>query len=113
MFSAQTRHYFARSRGFGHLAAPTHQSKVGSQEYGHYFQLQLQIDDQGLVRDLAYYCPRCVPAIACGSYLHERLVGHQAGQSITVEQVITALGGLPPQRSFYAWMAVQALQTAL
>jgi hypothetical protein len=40
-------------------------------------------------------------------------VGHQAGQSITVEQVITALGGLPPQRSFYAWMAVQALQTAL
>ena len=113
MFSAQTRHYFGQARGFGQLAHPTHQSEVGSREHGHYFQLQLEIDAAGVVRELAFYCPRCVPAIACGAYLHERLVGQAADQPLTVEQMVTALGGLPPQRSFYAWMAVQALHNAL
>ena len=113
MFSPQTRHYFAEAQGFGHLAAPTHQSEVGSREHGHYFQLQLEIDAYGVVQDLAYYCPRCVPAIACGAYLYQRLVGQAADQPLSVEQVVTALGGLPTQRVFYAWMAVQALQNAL
>ena len=113
MFSPQTRHYFETARGFGQLDAPTHQSLVGCQEHGHYFQLQLQLDDHGQVQNLAFYCPRCVPAIACGAYLHQRLVGGAADQPLTVEQLIEALGGLPPQRCFYAWMAVEALRLAL
>lgn len=113
MFSAQTRRYFERASSFGHLEAPTHQSMVGNAEQGHYFQLQLVIDDSGIVRDLAFYCPRCVPAIACGGYLHERLVGRRADQELTVEQVVRDLGGLPPQRCFYAWMAVEAVRQAL
>lgn len=113
MFSPQTRRYFETAQGFGHLDSPTHQSLVGSEEQGHFFQLQLQLDPHGQVQGLAFYCPRCVPAIACGAYLHERLVGHGADQAVTIEQVVTALGGLPPQRAFYAWMAVQALQLAL
>ncbi len=113
MFSSLTRQYFEKARGFGHLDSATHQSLVGSEEHGHYFQLQLQLDENGLVQDLAFYCPRCVPAIACGAYLYERLVGHSVYQPITVEEVVTALGGLPPQRSFYAWMAVQALRQAI
>lgn len=114
MFSAQTRRYFHDGADhFGHLEAPTHQSLVGSAEQGHYFQLQLEIDEGGLVRELAFYCPRCVPAIACGGYLHERLLGRRADQELTVEQVVHDLGGLPPQRCFYAWMAVEAVRQAL
>lgn len=113
MFSQQTRHYFNRAKGYGQLAAPTHQSSVGKAEHGHFFQLQLQLDAEGIVQDLAFYCPRCVPAIACGGYLHERLVGRRADQPLTVEQVIRELGGLPPQRSFYAWMAIEAVRLAL
>lgn len=110
MFSAQTRRYFERASSFGHLEGPTHQSMVGSAERGHYFQLQLVIDDSGIVRDLAFYCPRCVPAIACGGYLQERLLGRRADQDLTVEQIIHDLRGLPPQRCFYAWMAVEAVR---
>lgn len=113
MFSAQTRRYFQNAQGFGHLDAPTHQSLVGSAEHGHYFQLQLEIDAQGIVRDLAFLCPRCVPAIACGGYLYERLVRRSADQKLTVEQVVNDLGGLPPQRCFYAWMAVEAVRQAI
>lgn len=113
MFSTQTRRYFDRARGYGQLAAPTHQSVVGKVEHGHYFQLQLEVDDQGVVTDLAFYCPRCVPAIACGGYLYERLVGRRADQPLTTEQVVGDLGGLPPQRCFYSWMAVEAVRLAL
>lgn len=111
MFSAQTLQLFERARGYGHLDAPTHQSLVGKREHGHYFQLQLETGAQGVVTNLAFDCPRCVPAIACGAYLYEQLVGHSADQEFTVEQLLSDLGGLPPQRSFYAWMAVEALRT--
>lgn len=113
MFSAQTRRYFENARGFGQLDAPTHESLVGSAERGHYFRLQLELDSGGIVRDLAFYCPRCVPAIACGGYLYERLVRRSADQELTVEQLVNDLGGLPPQRCFYAWMAVEAFRQAL
>ena len=113
MFSAQTRGYFESARGFGRLASPTHQGAVGSEEEGHYFRLQLQLDAQGIVQDLAYYCPRCLPAVACGGYLYQRLVGRPSLPCVSLEELLTELGGLPPQRSFYAWMAVQALEQAL
>jgi NifU-like protein involved in Fe-S cluster formation len=113
VFSAQTRRYFNGASSFGHLEAPTHESMVGSAEQGHYFQLQLKIDHAGIVKELAFYCPRCVPAIACGGYLHERLVGRRADQELTVEQIIRDLGGLPLQRCFYAWMAVEAVRQAI
>lgn len=112
MFSAQTRRYFERATSFGYLDAPTHQSLVGSVEQGHYFQLHLRIVESQ-VKELAFHCPRCVPAIACGAYLQERLVGRRADQELTTEQVIRDLGGLPPQRCFYAWMAVEAVRQAL
>lgn len=111
MFSAQTHRYFREARGYGKLVRPTHQSAVGEVEHGQFFQLQLVVDAQGVVTDLAFYCPRCLPAIACGGYLYERLVGGQLGQALTIEQVIQDLGGLPPQRVLCAWMAVEAVRT--
>jgi len=114
VLSTQVRRYSDRARGYnGQLAAPTHQSAVGKVEDGHYFQLQLLLDAEGVVQDLAFCCPRCLPAIACGGYLYERLVGHRADQELTLEQVIGDLGGLPPHRCFYAWMAVEAVRLAL
>lgn len=114
MFSAQTHGYYDRAEGYGHhLAAATHRSAVGKVEDGHYFHLQLQLDAEGVVQDLAFSCPHCLPAIACGGYLYERLVGRRADQELTLEQVLGDLGGLPPQRSFYAWMAVKAVTLAL
>ena len=114
MFSIQTHRYFDEAKGYNRqLAAPTHQGTVGKVGHGHYFQLQLQLDAEGVVQDLAFCCPRCLPAIACGGYLYERLVGHRADQELTLEQVIRDLGGLPLQRSFYAWMVVKAVTLAL
>lgn len=115
MFSPQVRHYFDGARGYGQLAEPTHQGLAGSVEHGHFFQLQLQLDSDGLIQGLAFYCPRCVPAIACGAYLYEQLLhaSRSRADQLTPATVLAALGGLPVQRSFYAWLAVEALRQAL
>ena len=115
MFSPQTRQYFDQAQGFGVLDQANYEAEAGARSQGHFFRLQLQVDAQGVIQALAYNCPRCVSAIACGSYLHQALVGQTADAAlqVTTQQVLEALGGLPVQRSFYAWLAVQAVQNAL
>lgn len=112
MFSSQTRQHFALARGYGLLDHPTHQGRSGEVTQGPFFEIQLRVSPNSLIQALGYACPRCVPAIACGSLLHERLVGRPLGQELTVEEVVLALGGLPPQRSVYAWLAVEAFRQA-
>ncbi len=114
MFSLQTRRYFEKARCFGHLETATHRGAAGERRQGHFFEVELEVEDD-FVRELAFYCPRCVPAIACGAYLEEWLVGHPLARvsELTTQQILAALGGLPIQRSFYAWMAIQAVKSAV
>jgi hypothetical protein len=108
MFSPETRLYFTNARGLGTLKGPTHRAIMGDPELGHYFELELHLQN-GRVLDLAFRCPRCVAAIACGAYLHQKLVG-QTFRVISTAELLEGLGGLPVQRSFYAWMAASALE---
>lgn len=114
MFSPLTRAYFARATAFGRLSSPTHRGDAGSPEQGHYFQVELQIED-GIIRKLAFYCPRCLVAVACGAVLEEAVLEQPMAQAaqLNAEHFLRALGGLPPQRSFYPWLVLQALDQAL
>jgi nitrogen fixation NifU-like protein len=115
MFTQATRDYFNRAQGYGlSLEDPTHQGQAGAKELGHHFQVQLKIKDH-LIEDLTFYCPRCLPAIACGGYLYQTLIDQpvERAASLTSQEILEALGGLPISRSFYAWMAVEAIQQAL
>lgn len=113
MFSQKSRLYFDKAKKFGHIKNPTHTFTVGDYQNGHYFTIELKIVDD-LVEDLGYVCPRCLPAIACGSWLEEKLLGnHLMGTSLNLEDLIQDLDGLPPQRCFYAWMAIEAVRRAL
>ena len=93
---AQSRRSLEKDGGF----VPTHQGAAGSVECGHYFQLQLAIDAQGIVTDLVFQCPHCRLASACGDYLYQRLVGRRADQKVTAGQVLQSLRGLPSHRRF-------------
>lgn len=115
MFSPQTRRYFEQATAFGQLPTATHEGLAGDPELGHFFQVQLELDSDGLIQALAFYCPRCLPAIACGAYLHEFLLHQPVSRAdeLSAQRVLLALGGLPVQRSFYAWLAVEAVRAAL
>ena len=114
MFSPQTRFYFDRAKRFGELQSATHRGSAGKRAQGHYFEIALRIEGP-YIKDLAYYCPRCVPAVACGAYLEESLLEQPLSRAmeITTMEILRVLGGLPVQRSFYAWLAVQALHNAI
>lgn len=115
MFSPRTRHYFQIATGYGQLPLHTHEGLAGDPELGHFFQIQLELNSDGLIQALAFYCPRCLPAIACGAYLHEFLLDQPVSRakSLCTKSLLDALGGLPIQRSFYAWLAVEAVHKAL
>lgn len=62
-----------------------------------------------------FLCRGCTTAIACASFLTERLTGGQLSsiRSITAEQISAALGGLPAATFHGAQLAVDALSTLL
>lgn len=109
MYSQETMEYFKTLEGYELLVNPTHSSVIGNPLVGHYFSLGVELV-QELIVEVSIVCPRCIPAMACGSYLYKTLKGKNIHTQVSVEDIMTALGGLPPQRAFYAWMAAESLR---
>lgn len=57
----------------------------------------------------------CVPAVACGSWLTETMLGKplQDLRSLTAEQIEAGLDGLPPASKHASQLAADALRRAL
>lgn len=110
-FSVETKAYFDKATCYqkkltGKILSVT----VGSHDVGHFFTLSIT-HKKGAVDGLSFDCPRCVPAIAVGALLEERLLGSfLPALKITTPGIVYELAGLPPQRAFYAWMGAHAVQ---
>lgn len=92
-------------------------AETGSRSSGHFFRFLLNCSDNLIIK-VYFSCPPCIPAIASGhaifNFINEReALADKVLSEITTEEIMNKLGGLPPQRSFYAWMAVEALKSAL
>jgi NifU-like protein involved in Fe-S cluster formation len=60
-----------------------------------------------------FLCRGCTTAIACASYLTERLLALPIGdwKAVTAESISNALGDLPPATKHGAQLAADALRT--
>lgn len=115
MFSPLTWKLFQESENaFGTLPAPDRQGWVSSIETPPYFRVQLQVR-QGSVQVVKFFSPRCVAAMACGTFLVQKLNGQTLAEAslLTTEDVLHGVGGLPATHIHYAWMAISALRQAL
>ncbi len=81
---------------------------------GDRLRLALQINDGRIVavRFLAYGCP---PTIACGSALTELLTGKTIAAALTLtrQEIVAAVGGLPSRKQHAAALALETLRQAL
>jgi NifU-like protein involved in Fe-S cluster formation len=70
--------------------------------------------DGTTIREAAFESDGCGVTIACGSILTELVVGRTIAecQSLTSQDVIGALGGLPADKGHSAVVAIAALQSA-
>ena len=114
MYSAQLLDHFQNPRNAGDLAAADAVAEISNPVCGDILRISLQVRD-GRVAEIRFKAKGCVPSMACGSALTELARGKTVAEArkLRREDLIAAVGGLPPASSHAAQLALDALSSAL
>lgn len=114
MYSDQILDHFHHPRNVGEIASPSAVVEVTNPVCGDLMKLWV-VADGGRVADIKFKVAGCVPAVACGSWLTEALIGKSLAEfgGITSEEIERALGGLPPASRHAAALAADAVKRLL
>ena len=114
MYSPQVLDHFENPRNAGRLTAPHGTGRVQNPGCGDVMEITVEVAD-GVIREARFMAQGCVPALACGSLVAEWLTGKPLEQArqIRKEQIVEALGGLPPASLHASQLAVDAAKAAL
>jgi len=106
--------HFRNPRGVGSLPEATGVGKAGNPDDGDHLRLALIIDGNRLVR-VRFQTFGCPAAIAAGSAATELLEGRTVEEalSLTNDDVVAALGGLPEHKLGCSVLAAEALRAAV
>lgn len=114
MYSEQLLHHFQHPRNVGEIPDAEATAEIENPGCGDMLRLTFKIGE-GRVIQVRFKAKGCVAAIGCASALTELIEGKtldEAG-SLRREDVIRAVGGLPPASTHAAQLALDALQAAL
>jgi nitrogen fixation NifU-like protein len=108
-----TEHVMAPRNG-GSLEEPDLTGHYGAPGRGAFMILYLKTDDDQ-ISAAKYHTIGCRPTIASGSMLTEMIVGRSIAEcrELTVESLIEALDGMPPDKLHCPALAIGALRDAL
>jgi nitrogen fixation protein NifU and related proteins len=108
-----TEHVMAPRNG-GAIENPDLSGHAGAPGRGAFMILYLKIQDDRITA-AKYHTFGCGPTIASGSMLTEMIAGKSIGEcrELTVENLIEALDGMPPDKLHCPALAIGALKDAL
>ena len=113
-YSAIFKDHIAHPRNAGELSDANAVAEETNPVCGDRLRLSLNIQDGRIeaARFLAYGCP---PTLACGSALAELIEGMSVAEARTLsrDQIVKAVGGLPNRKHHAAALALETLQSAL
>ena len=114
MFSPQVLDHFQHPRNSGSVPDPDASVQLQNPACGDVLKLSLKVAD-GRVADIRFLAKGCVPSIACASAITELVRGKTIAeaQNMKREQLVEAVGGLPPASSHASHLAMDALHAAL
>ena len=114
MYSDQVLDHFHHPRNVGELERATVVVETTNPACGDLMKLWAMVRD-GVIVDARFKVAGCVPAVACGSWLTERIKGMPLTglTALTPDQIDAGLGGLPPASRHAAVLASDALQQLL
>ncbi len=106
--------HFANPRNMGDMENPSAVGNVGNPACGDMMRLYLKIEN-GVIADAKFKTFGCGAAIASSSMLTEMLRGKTLEEALNIsnEEVVKALGGLPPAKIHCSVMAEEALKAAM
>ncbi len=114
MFSEAVLDHFRQPRNAGELPDATTSVEVTNPVCGDVLKLAARVEN-GRFAEVRFLCRGCTTAIACASFLTERLRGRTLGEarSLTADELSHLLGGLPPATFHGAQLATDALVALL
>jgi nitrogen fixation NifU-like protein len=114
MYSKQVLGHFHHPRNVGEIGEATVVVETTNPACGDLMKLWAVVKD-GVIVDVRFKVAGCVPAVACGSWLTERIKGKPVKEltGLTPEQIAASLGGLPAASKHAAVLASDTLQQLL
>ena len=114
MYSEKLLDHFHHPRNVGEIAEATAVVEASNPVCGDLMKLWAIVDDAKIL-DVRFKVAGCVPAVACGSWLTERILGKTLDEAaaLTAEQIAAGLDGLPAASQHAAVLAIDALQRLL
>ena len=114
MYSEKVLEHFHHPRNVGEIENATAVVEVTNPVCGDLMKLWVVTRD-GKIADVKFKTAGCVPAVACGSWLTETMMGKSLDelQAVTAQQIEDALGGLPTASHHAAVLAADALKLLL
>ncbi|MGD0738012.1 MAG: iron-sulfur cluster assembly scaffold protein [Terracidiphilus sp.] len=114
MYSAEVLDHFEHPRNAGTIADADASARIENPACGDILELSLKIDGDRIA-EICFRAKGCVAAMACASALTELVRGKSIGEArkLTREDVLRAVGGLPPASSHAGHMAMDALDAVL
>lgn len=114
MYSPQLLDHFEHPRNAGSIPDPDASARMENPACGDILELTLKIA-AGRIADIRFRAKGCVAAMACGSALTELVRGKSIDEArnLTREELLRAVGELPPASSHASHLAMDALHAAL
>jgi nitrogen fixation NifU-like protein len=114
MYSQKLLDHFHHPRNVGEIAEATAVVEVSNPACGDLMKLWAVVRD-GRILDVKFKVAGCVPAVACGSWLTETIIGKPPAElaAFTPDQIASGLDGLPPASRHAAVLASDSLKHLL
>ena len=114
MYSSEVLDHFEHPRNAGVVAEPDALVQLENPACGDVLKLSLKVAGNRIV-EIRFLAKGCVCSMACGSALTELALGKTLEQAreLTRDQLVRAVGGLPPASAHAGHLAMEALAAAL
>lgn len=114
MYSAKLIEHFEHPRNVGEVSRPTGEARVENPACGDVMTLQVRVAGERIA-EAKFRVKGCVAAIGCGSAMTELVSGKTLAEARALrrEEIVAAVGGLPPASEHASHLAWDALQDVL
>ena len=114
MYSAQVLNHFEHPRNAGTIADADASTRIENPACGDILELTVKLAGDRIA-EIRFRARGCVAAMACASALTELVHGKSLDEArkLTREELLRAVGGLPPASSHAGHLAMDALDAVL
>jgi len=114
VYSPQLLDHFERPRNAGVLSNPHASVQLENPACGDVLKLTALVDG-AVIAEIRFQAQGCVPTIACASALTELVRGKTAAATalLTRDDVLRAVGGVPPASTHAGQLAIDALRALI